>query len=90
MRVVTAARNPRIYCNVDKNGKPIKLKPERKPVKIPSMHGERKYKRRTKVELETEARAFERDRFLLFLEDDKKKEKEEKESKEKEDPPPSS
>jgi hypothetical protein len=58
--------NPRQYCGVDGGGK-HKNRRKTNVVKPPSIHGERKYKRKTKVEKEKEERETMRDDFLLFL-----------------------
>lgn len=62
--------NPRQYC-----GKRTRVAAK----KPPSIHGERKYKRKTKVEKEKEERETMRDDFLLFLKKEEEKQPEEKE-----------
>lgn len=62
--------NPRKYCKEDNSPPPPSASKKKKNtaiIKPPSVHGERKYKRKTKVEREREDREAQRDDFLSFI-----------------------
>ena len=59
--------NARSYCGVDNKGRAKKTNEKKVLTQAPSIHGSRKYKRKTKMEKEKEDRVEQQEAFISFL-----------------------
>ncbi len=67
--------NARAYCGVDKKGNARKTNTAKANfTQPPSIHGSRKYKRKTKMEKEKEDRVEQQEAFISFLKEEKDEE----------------